>query len=90
MKVRGFKRNVTDALELPKEVMLNLPLISLTGKEELSIENYKGIMEYGEETIRVNTAAGTIKIQGKELLLKQLTAECIVITGAILRVEFVV
>lgn len=90
MKVRGFKRNVTDALELPKEVMLNLPLISLTGKEELSIENYKGIMEYGEETIRVNTAAGTIKIQGKELLLKQLTAECIVITGVILRVEFVV
>ncbi len=90
MKGRGLKRNVTDALELPKEVMLNLPLISLTGREELTIENYKGIMEYGEETIRVNTAAGTLKIQGKGLLLKQLTVECIVITGRILRVEFVV
>ena len=36
-----LKRNVVNALELPKEVILNLPFISLTGKEELIIENYK-------------------------------------------------
>lgn len=88
MKGRGLKRNVTDALELPKEVLLNLPLISLTGREELTIENYKGIMEYGEEIIRVKTAAGIIKVEGKGLLLKQLTSECIVITGTILGVNF--
>ena len=34
-----LKRNVVNALELPKEVILNLPFISLTGKEELIIEN---------------------------------------------------
>ncbi|NLK37856.1 MAG: sporulation protein YqfC [Epulopiscium sp.] len=88
MKGRGLKRNVTDALELPKEVLLNLPLLSLTGREELIIENYKGIMEYGEEVIRVNTAAGVLRVEGKCLLLKQLTSECIVITGGIRGVQF--
>ncbi|NDO47399.1 sporulation protein YqfC [Clostridium sp. ASF356] len=68
--------------------MLNLPLISLTGKEELIIENYKGIVEYGDEVMRVNTAIGVLRIEGKGLLLKQLTSECIVVTGTIKGVLF--
>ncbi|USF29531.1 sporulation protein YqfC [Clostridium sp. MD294] len=84
----GLRRNVVNALELPKEVMLNLPLISLTGKEELIIENYKGIVEYGDEVMRVNTAIGVLRIEGKGLLLKQLTSECIVVTGTIKGVLF--
>lgn len=84
----GLRRNVVNALELPKEVILNLPLISLTGKEELIIENYKGIIEYGDEVMRVNTAIGVLRIEGKGLLLKQLTSECIVVTGTIKGVLF--
>lgn len=83
-----LKRNVVNALELPKEVILNLPFISLTGKEELIIENYKGIIEYGDEIMRVSTAVGVLKIEGKELLLKQLTSECIVVIGSIKGISF--
>ncbi len=85
---RGFKRGMVNALELPKEVILNLPLISLTGKEELVIENYKGIVEYSDEIIRVSTAVGVLRVGGKGLLLKQLTSECIVITGSIQNITF--
>lgn len=83
-----IRRNVVNALELPKEVILNLPFISLTGKEELTIENYKGIIEYGDEIMRVGTASGVLRIEGKELLLKQLTSECIVVTGNIKGISF--
>ena len=85
---RGFKRGMVNALELPKEVILNLPLISLSGKEELVIENYKGIVEYSDEIIRVSTAVGVLRVGGKGLLLKQLTSECIVITGSIQNITF--
>lgn len=44
----GFRRNMTEALELPKEILLHLPLISFIGQEEVTIENYKGILEYSE------------------------------------------
>ena len=37
----GFRRNMTEALELPKEILLHLPLISFIGQEEVTIENYK-------------------------------------------------
>lgn len=84
----GLRKNVTEALELPKEILLNLPLISFIGREEVSIENYKGILEYGEETVRVATAAGILRLTGRGLCLKQLTAECMVVTGQLEKMEF--
>ena len=79
----GFRRNMTEALELPKEILLHLPLISFIGQEEVTIENYKGILEYSEETVRIGTAAGILRLEGQGLCLKQLSAECMVVTGRV-------
>lgn len=84
----GFRKNMTEALELPKEIMLNLPLVSFIGREEVSIENYKGILEYGEETVRVSTATGILRLTGSGLCIKQLSAECLVVTGRVEKMEF--
>ena len=84
----GLRKNVTEALELPKEIMLNLPLISLVGREEVTIVNYKGILEYGEELVRIGTAAGVLRLTGSGLCLKQLSAECMVVTGRIENLSF--
>lgn len=79
---------MTEALELPKEILLHLPLISFIGQEEVTIENYKGILEYNEETVRIGTAAGVLRLTGRGLCLKQLSAECMVVTGCVERMEF--
>ena len=84
----GLRKNVTEALELPKEIMLNLPLISLIGREEVTVENYKGILEYGEDVVRIGTAAGVFRLRGKNFCLKQLSAECLVVTGSVESMEF--
>ena len=84
----GFRRNMTEALELPKEILLHLPLISFIGQEEVTIENYKGILEYSEETVRIGTAAGILRLGGQGLCLKQLSAECMVVTGRVEKMEF--
>ena len=84
----GLRKNVTEALELPKEIMLNLPLISLIGREEVTVENYKGILEYGEDVVRIGTAAGVFRLKGKNFCLKQLSAECLVVTGSVESMEF--
>ena len=84
----GLKRNMTESLDLPKEIMLNLPLISMVGREEVTIENYKGILEYGEELVRISTEAGSLRLAGRNLCLKQLSAECVVITGTVEKLDF--
>ena len=69
----NIKEELSAAFEIPKEVALNVPLISLRGREEVVIENYRGIIEY---------------ITGEKMLIKCLDADNIVISGAINSTEF--
>ena len=87
---RQVAGKITEAFELPKEVVMNLPLITMIGAEDLTIENYKGVIEYSEERIRINTTAGIIKVDGRRLLLKQITTDNIGIKGNISKIEFLV
>jgi len=88
-KREKVKREITSALALPKEIVLNLPLITMYGNEELNLENYKGIVEYSNERIRISTSKGILKIEGRNLLLKHVTSENISVTGGIVKIEFV-
>ena len=39
---------MADAANLPKDVVLGVPILTLTGHYEVNIENYRGILEYTE------------------------------------------
>ena len=58
-------------LEIPKEVISKAPKITILGFQEMLIENYKGILEYEDFYIRINTSMGTININGFHLNLNQ-------------------
>jgi sporulation protein YqfC len=49
----------------------------------VTIENYRGILEYSEEMVRIGTAAGVLCLKGNGLCLKQLSAECMGVTGKV-------
>ncbi len=79
----GLKEKLAKTLALPKEIVLNLPVVVWTGRNEANIENYKGILEYTDTCVRINTRAGLLVAEGSRLRLKQITAENILITGEI-------
>ncbi|MFR8103926.1 MAG: sporulation protein YqfC [Clostridia bacterium] len=74
-------------LELPKEITTNEPKITMVGFEEMLIENYKGILEYEDFYIRINTYIGILNINGFNLKLNQMTGDDIMITGNIESVD---
>ena len=84
----GIKEQMAELMSLPKEIILNLPQIILTGSGEVSIENYKSIIEYTDTYTRINTNSGVLLIAGHGLLLKQITAEHITIVGEIVKLEY--
>lgn len=85
---RGIKEKFTEMLELPKELILNTPRMTMVGNKDIMIENHKGIMEFGCDRIRVNTGSGIIKITGSGLIIKEITSEDIIISGCIDSIEF--
>ena len=70
-------------LEMPEEVYTDTPKITITGFNEIIIENFKGILEYEEFFIKVQTEIGSININGFSLELEQITEDDILIKGKI-------
>lgn len=70
-------------LELPKEICSDIPKIIITGFDEMIIENFKGILEYEEFFVRINTHIGIININGFNLNLENMTNDDIKVTGKI-------
>ena len=77
----SLKEKLADAIDISKNVMLGVPLVTMVGDRELTIENYVGIIEYGEDIIRIKCKAVNVSITGKNLELKTMTDEFLYITG---------
>ena len=80
--MRGVNR-INRMLEVPKELYTNEPKVIITGFNELVIENYKGILEYEEYYVRLNTYIGNININGLNLKLEKMTEDNLKILGKI-------
>ena len=70
-------------LEMPEEIYTDTPKITITGFNEMIIENFKGILEYEDFFVRINTALGIININGFDLYLENMTNDDIKVSGKI-------
>ena len=66
---KPFGRALTDAAGIPPELVSSLPLLSMTGQEELFIENFKGILQYTDAVLLLQTKACLLRIEGQHLFL---------------------
>ena len=87
--MESVKFNISEALELPIDIMMDLPRLTVIGNIEASLLNHKGIIEYTEKTIRINTKSGVFKIIGEDLEIKTILSEEIIITGLIEDIEII-
>jgi sporulation protein YqfC len=83
MGVENFKERFAEIAELPKDIVMDSPKVTIIGNIQLSIENHRGLIEYGRDKIRVNTSIGIYKITGQDLIIKSISIEEIVMTGKI-------
>jgi len=79
---------VSKFLELPREVISNIPKITIVGFDELLIENFKGILEYQDYFVRISTEIGIVNINGFNLNLNQVTDQDILVNGKIENLDF--
>lgn len=90
MKKRKQRKytKLDNLLEMPREVVSTDVKMTILGFNEILIENYKNILEYGDVFIKINIFGGTIHIHGFQLNLEQMTEEDIKVTGKIDSIDF--
>ncbi len=83
-----FKERVSNVLAIPQEIVSDVPRLVFDSNTTAYIENYKGISEYGRESIKINTGKYIISLQGEALEIKSMTTEEVVVEGIIKAVDF--
>ena len=86
--MRRKARKLDEILEIPVELSTDNPKITIVGFERVLIENYRGILEYQEYFVRLNTYIGIININGFNLQLEEMTTDDLLVTGKIDSIDF--
>lgn len=80
-KLYRTKQNIADKLDLPRDIILNMPKITVTGDNEIIIENHKGVVLFGEEQVKINSGVGLISIYGSRFEILFMGGSTITIGG---------
>ncbi len=62
-----------EALEVPEELALDLPRITLLGNISLEVENHKGIISYSAREVRLRVSDGYLIARGNGFKLRSIS-----------------
>ena len=80
---------ISDALDIPLDTLCDIPHIEILGCNEITVENFRGILDYDENSFKINTGSGIIKVDGKDLMIASVTDESVSLRGSIIKIEFI-
>ncbi len=80
---------IVEELRLPGDMLRGNPIVTMCGRCKVVVENYKKLVVYDEEGIRILTTIGSIVISGKRLRVVYYTEDVLKIVGYIYGVEVV-
>lgn len=80
---------LSKALQLPTPAVSGVARMELNGNREVVIDGCRGVLEYDDTVVRINTGRMVVKFSGRGLSLKCLTPDSLIVEGFILMIEFI-
>jgi len=87
-KSHKIREQVIEQLELPKDFLLGEAIVTVTGRRELLIENYKGILNYEDSFIKIQAKNCRVIIIGRHLSIDYYTNEEMKISGFFEQIQY--
>lgn len=87
-KINVVKEKMVDKLELPREIVMNVPKITITGDNEITIENHKGIVSFDNDKITINTKLGLLVIRGSKFEILFIGGSTITVGGKFKAIDY--
>ena len=72
---------------LPPEIT-GAPVISISGRREITVDGFRGIEEYTEDSVTFKAGKTVISVGGNDLIIRFMSLHTIVIAGYIIKIEF--
>jgi sporulation protein YqfC len=88
-KQRPIAHKLANLLDIPLDTVIDWPRMTLSGNKSLTITNHRGVIEYDQTLVRINTRFGELKISGVGLTLISAVKDEVVVEGKINQMEWV-
>ncbi|MCM3114873.1 sporulation protein YqfC [Neobacillus sp. MER 74] len=86
----GRVRNwMAKKMDLPQDVMMDLPRITMIGQIHVYIENHRGLLVFTDKELRLLLKQGQLLIKGKSFVIKTILPEEILLEGKIDQVIYI-
>jgi sporulation protein YqfC len=76
-------------LDLPQDVMMDLPRITMIGQIHIYIENHRGMLAFTDKELRLLLKQGQLLIKGNGFVIKTILPEEILLEGKIDQVIYI-
>lgn len=78
----------TKALDLPVDLVAGMVHFEFSSNREVVIEGCRGVLEYDENIVCIDTGKMTVRFMGRDLQLRNYVDQSVTIDGFINSVEF--
>jgi sporulation protein YqfC len=86
---KAIRNMAVNVLDLPQDLVLDVPRLTLLGNVQLSIENHRGVDLFNSDLLRLKLSDGKLEVAGHDLVIRTILKDEVQIEGTIIRVEFV-
>lgn len=83
------RRWMTDKMELPADVTMNLPRITMIGQLHIYIENHRGVLKFTTAELRLLLEQGQLIVKGNNFVIKTILPEELLLEGTIEQVIYI-
>ncbi|MFC5450244.1 sporulation protein YqfC [Paenibacillus aestuarii] len=86
---RKWNQFTAKILDLPQDVVQDLPRITMIGNVQLYVENHKGVLHFSSEHLKLELTKGKLDVFGKQLVIRAILSEEVFIEGIIDDVKYI-
>ncbi|MBP1992851.1 sporulation protein YqfC [Paenibacillus eucommiae] len=86
---RKWNQFTAKLLDLPQDVVQDLPRITMIGNVQLYIENHRSVLHFSSELLKLELTKGKLEVTGKQLVIRAIFTEEVFIEGVIDEVKYI-
>ncbi|MDQ0339637.1 sporulation protein YqfC [Caldalkalibacillus uzonensis] len=84
-----LKRWAAGVLDIPQDVILDMPRITMIGPLQMYVENHQGVLLFNHNELRLLLSnKGQLLVRGEKLVIRQILPEEILLEGHIRHVQY--
>ncbi|QYK68442.1 MULTISPECIES: sporulation protein YqfC [Paenibacillus] len=84
---RKLRKWASETLELPQDILFDLPRLTLIGSRQLYVENHRGVVDFTPNQLVLALEKGMLRVSGHDLVITSILPEQVSVEGHITDIQ---